>query len=41
MNDNELLLEMVRAQNRTNEFLDHIRWALFAIAGMVFLYRFV
>jgi len=24
--DNELLLELVRAQNRSNEILSHIRW---------------
>lgn len=26
MDNNELLLEMVRAQNRANEILGHIRW---------------
>lgn len=35
MDANELLLEMVRAQNRGNEILGHIRWLLVVILGAI------
>lgn len=35
MDNNELLLEMVRAQNRTNEILSHIRWFAAAITVLI------
>ena len=32
--DNELLLEIVRAQNRSNDILEHIRWIVGGMAGV-------
>jgi len=34
--DHELLLEIVRAQNRANEILGHIRWIVGVSAGIAF-----
>lgn len=35
--DHELLLEIVRAQNRANEILGHIRYIVGLIAGIAVL----
>jgi hypothetical protein len=35
MDNNELLIEIVRAQNRANEILGHIRWLAAAIVVLI------
>lgn len=39
MDSNELLLELVRAQNRANEILSHIRWIGAATLAVLFVLK--